>query len=355
MRRQLADRNGRPLVTRKQILLILKILVSVGLIWFLIGNIDLGDAKARVLAADPRFFVAAVAFLIVQMSVAGARWWVVMRAIGHPLAWSELTRLFYIGVFFSQALPSAVGGDPIRMYMVYRDGVPLSKAINGVMLERVVTVLGIVVMVAVVQPFFLPKLTPEVRTMTLLAIAALALAAIGGTGLLMVLDRVPERLNRFKIVRGLGHLAGDTRAVFLKPITAVHALIWGVFSQFNVAFCVFLLALGLDIDVTLFDCLVLMPPVVLVTTLPISIAGWGVREGAMAWSFGLIGIAHDASVVLSISVGVLGIVVAIPAGILWLLSRRRGETVSVNEASDAIDQEIEQESAEPVSMESPRP
>lgn len=336
-------------MSKKKILLILKVMVSVGLIWFLVHSIDLGDAKARVMAADIRYFLAAFVMMTLQMGIAGARWWAVARALGKPLPLMEMTRLFYIGVFFSQALPSSVGGDPIRMYMAYKDGMPLSKAINGVMLERVVTVLALVLIVAVVQPFFLPRLQPDARSMTVLAIAALAAGGIAGTILLMVLDRVPARLNRFKIVRGLGHLAADTRAVFLSPGHAAHSLAWGVLSQVNVSFCVFLLAAGLDIPVTFFDCAVLMPPVILVTTLPISIAGWGVREGAMAWAFGLIGIPHDASVVLSVMVGVLGIVVAIPAGIIWLVSRRRGETVSVSEAAGVIEHEIEQETEAAVS------
>ncbi|MDA0997849.1 MAG: lysylphosphatidylglycerol synthase transmembrane domain-containing protein [Proteobacteria bacterium] len=330
-------------MTRKHLFLALKILVSVGLIAFLVRSIDLGDAKARVMAADTRYFIAAVVMMLLQMGIAGARWWSVMRAIGRPLPWIEVTRLFYIGVFFSQALPSSVGGDPIRMYMAYRDGLPLSKAINGVMLERVVTILALVVMVAAVQPFFLPKLSADVRDLTILALAALAIGGIAGTGLLMVLDRLPARFSKYKIVRGLGHLAADTRALFLAPGHALHALAWGVLSQFNLAFCVFLLAQGLAVEVTLFDCAVLMPPVMLVTTLPISIAGWGVREGAMAWAFGLIGVAHDASVVLSLSIGVLGVVIAVPAGVLWLLSRRRGDTASVSEATEVIETEIERE------------
>lgn len=327
-------------MTRKQLLIALKIVVSIGLMTVLIGGIDLGAEKDRILSADIVPMLAAAAVLIVQMGVGGARWWAVMRAIGSPLRWLELTRLFWIGGFFSQALPSSVGGDPIRIYMAYKDGLPLGKAINGVMLERVVTVVGLVVLVAAVQPAFLPKLDEHARTLTVWALVMLAAGTITGLLVLMFLDRLPEGLSRFRIIRGLNALAGDTRKLFLHPGHVFIALIFGVLTHVNISLCVFLLATGLAVNVTWLDCLVLMPPVILVTTLPISIAGWGVREGAMTVAFGLVGVSQGGAVVLSLSMGLLGIIIMIPAGIVWLLGRRKGESVSAAEAEAAVEEEL---------------
>jgi uncharacterized membrane protein YbhN (UPF0104 family) len=62
-------------------------------------------------------------------------------------------------------------------------------------------------------------------------------------------------------------------------------------------------------------------------TLPISIAGWGVRETAMVGLFGLIGVPNEGALVLSVLFGLIGIAVAIPGGVVWLASRDRGETM----------------------------
>jgi hypothetical protein len=328
-------------MTRKHLLIALKVIVSVGLMSILIGGIDLGAEKDRILSANVGLMAAAGGVLIFQMGVGGARWWAVMRAIDHPLPWLELTRLFWIGGFFSQALPSSVGGDPIRIYMAYKGGLPLGAAINGVMLERVVTVVGLVVLVAAVQPVFLPKLDEQAQMLTLWALSMLAGGTIAGIVVLMCLDRLPEALSRFRIVRGLNALAGDTRKLFLHPGHVVVTLFFGVMTHVNISFCVFLLAQGLGIDVTWLDCMVLMPPVILATTLPISIAGWGVREGAMTVAFGLVGVSQGGAVVLSLSMGLLAIIIMIPAGIMWLLGRKKGESVSAAEAEAAVEEELE--------------
>ncbi|WNK01578.1 lysylphosphatidylglycerol synthase transmembrane domain-containing protein [Thalassospiraceae bacterium LMO-JJ14] len=328
-------------MTRKQFLIALKVVVSIGLMSVLISGIDLGAEKDRIISADIGLMLAAAFVLIFQMGIGGARWWAVMRAIEHPLPWLELTRLFWIGGFFSQALPSSVGGDPIRIYMAYKDGLPLGKSINGVMLERVVTIVGLVVLVTAVQPAFLPKLDDQAQMLTLWSLFLLGVGTIAGIIVLMCLDRLPAALTRFRVVRGLHELAGDTRKLFLHPGHVVAALFFGVMTHINISLCVFLLAQGLAVDVTWLDCIVLMPPVILVTTLPISIAGWGVREGAMTVAFALVGVSQGGAVVLSLSMGLLAIVITLPAGVVWLLGRKKGESISVAEAEAAVEEELE--------------
>ena len=136
-------------------------------------------------------------------------------------------------------------------------------------------------------------------------------------------------------------LANDTRKLFLHPVHAGLAIVFGVLTHVNISYCVFLLAQSLAIDVTWLDCMVLMPPVILVTTLPISIAGWGVREGAMTVAFSLVGVSQGGAVVLSRSMGLLAIVIMAPAGLVWLLGRRRGGAVTAAEAEAAVEEELD--------------
>lgn len=315
-------------MSKKTLFLALKFLVSGLLIWFLLSKIDLGAAKARIVGVDPWLFLAALGVIFVQLAVGGARWEAVLGAIGAPLGHARAILYFYIGVFFSQVLPSSVGGDAVRMYKAYRHGIGLRGAVNGVLLERAVTVAALVVLVIAVQPWFAPRVGPG-RSMVLLPVVALVgLGATGGLAFLMLLDRLPESLKRWRVVRGLGHLARDTRQVFLRPGNLARVMTWGVLTHVNVSLAVLLLALGLKLEVTWLDCLVLVPPVLLITTLPISIGGWGVREAAMVFAFGLIGVPEDGALVLGFLLGLIGIVVAVPGGILWALGREKGETLS---------------------------
>lgn len=314
-------------MSKKWLALTLKFLVSGFLIWFLLSNIDLGQAMTRAAQADPKMLLAAMLVLGVQIGVGGARWGVVMNAIGAPLGFVRSAQLFYIGVFFNQTLPSSVGGDGVRIYKVYKQGVGLRSAFNGVILERVATVVALVVLVGVTLPWFLPRLDETARAMAGPGLGVVALGAAAGLWLLMRMERLPETLRRWRLVRGLGNLGVDARRVFLHLRYLVPVLAWGLLTHINISFCVFLLGLGLGLEITLIDCLVLVPTVLLIMTLPISIAGWGVRETAMVGLFGLIGVPGEGALVLSVLFGLVGIAVALPGGAVWLASRDRGETM----------------------------
>jgi uncharacterized membrane protein YbhN (UPF0104 family) len=65
----------------------------------------------------------------------------------------------------------------------------------------------------------------------------------------------------------------------------------------------------------------MVPLAGLIMVIPISIAGWGVREGVMVVGFGYLGVAPEAALALSILYGLLMLVVALPGGIVWALKR----------------------------------
>ena len=92
-----------------------------------------------------------------------------------------------------------------------------------------------------------------------------------------------------------------------------------VFGQIIFSLIVYVLAVSLNINITILDCMVLVPPALLVMALPVSIAGWGAREFVMVTTFGYISIPSEQSLALSILFGLVILCSYIPAGLLWLL------------------------------------
>ncbi len=321
-------------MSKKQLAQALKFGVSGVLIWYLLSyKVDLDAAKARLIEVELDMVFLAAALLLVQAAICVMRWGAVLEAIREPLGFIKALKLFLIGSFFSQALPSSVGGDAVRVYKAYHGGLSLSGAVNGVMLERAATVVVIVPLVAALMPLFLTGVDDQAGTWILSTLVPFAVAAVGGLALLMFLDRLPEGLMRWRIVRGLSYLATDTRRLFLAPRHAAKALGWAAVGHANLALAIVVLARGLDIDVTWIDCLVLMPLVLLVTTVPVSIGGWGVREGAMVFAFGLIGVSEHSAFALSFLFGLLVVAASIPGGVIWLMSgERRADVIAQSKA-----------------------
>jgi hypothetical protein len=102
------------------------------------------------------------------------------------------------------------------------------------------------------------------------------------------------------------------------------------------AYSVHLLARGISVDLGFGYSLLLLPLVTLVTVLPISIAGWGLRESAMVVALGLIGVPAAAAFSLSILYGLVVMASGIPGGMIWLVTRRAPGPVVAVDVKDSL-------------------
>jgi hypothetical protein len=126
-------------------------------------------------------------------------------------------------------------------------------------------------------------------------------------------------------VRGFAALSTGLRAVILAPRPALGALGASLVYQLGIVAVIFALAHGIRIPVDPAACLVIVPLANLSALLPISISGWGVREGAFVAGFGLVGVAAADAIALSVLFGLLTMMVGIAGGLVWLARRRPAE------------------------------
>jgi len=311
-------------MSKKTLFFITKFVISALLIWLIAANFEIGSAAERLTDIQYIFLLGVFGLYLTLFVNNTVRWLVVLNAIHAHLPFWVAAKILYISMFFNQTLPSAIGGDAFRMFLARKAGVSLQGAINGVMLERAATVTGLIGLVVATQPFLIARIGDNPVKY---AFPALAVIAVAGLIFLMLLDRLPQRFQSWKLVRGLGHLATDTKKLFLSPRYALKAISLGVLGNILISLVAFLIAQSLAIEVSVLDCLVLIPPVILITTLPISIAGWGVREGAMVAAFAFVGVAQGDAFVMSILFGLINVVFALPGGLLWLLGDYKREEV----------------------------
>ena len=297
--------------------LTLKAVLSILLIFYVLRDVDFDKLLVQLSEASVTMVVASTFILTLQFVVATARWQAVLGVLGVAMHFMSALKIIFISNFFNQILPSSIGGDAVRIYKAHKAGLALATSINSVLLERVATILGLFLLVVAFQPFFMNR-GGDMGPQWLLGI--LTIIAFLGTGMLMLLDRLPAKFSRWRLVRGGAKLAQDTRTVFLNLRHTSYILLLSVFGHINIVVGVWVLglALGLGEQLTLINSMVLIPLVLLVTTLPISIAGWGVREASMVTAFGFIGIAPENALILSVVFGLQTLVIALPGGLVWL-------------------------------------
>jgi uncharacterized membrane protein YbhN (UPF0104 family) len=124
-------------------------------------------------------------------------------------------------------------------------------------------------------------------------------------------------------------VAEDVRILLRNaPLSAIVAVL-SLAAHINIAITAWLIAQALGLALSLTDCLVLMPVVVLASTLPISIGGWGIREGVTVSVLALVGVSSAEALALSILLGLAGIAISLPGAIVWLSQRTRPRPDSI--------------------------
>jgi glycosyltransferase 2 family protein len=61
-----------------------------------------------------------------------------------------------------------------------------------------------------------------------------------------------------------------------------------------------------------------VPPVAFIQLLPVSLAGWGVREIALVVALGSFGVPAEAALAISVMMGFCLILIGLPGGLIWL-------------------------------------
>jgi glycosyltransferase 2 family protein len=297
----------------------IKLAVSALLIWLLVRHLDLGGLAREMVAVEPLSLMGAIACLIALLIPPALRWSVVLRAMGHPTGLGITVPITMIGLFFSQTLPSSIGGDAMRIWELQRAGSGMSIAISSVVIDRAVGLLAICLLVTVTLPILLGLVSSPAVVASVTLLLAVGYAGVGAATLF---DRLPAMLQRLRVARGFAYLSTSLRAVVLAPRPALGALGASLLYQLGVVLVVFTLARGIGIAVEATACLVIVPIANLSALLPISISGWGVRESAFVLGFGMVGVAAADALALSVLFGLLNMLVGVSGGLVWLARRQ---------------------------------
>ncbi|MBI1209610.1 MAG: hypothetical protein GC191_20295 [Azospirillum sp.] len=297
---------------------LLKVGVSLAcllLVWRFFAPKDWPSIMARM---DPGLATAALASLLLGQVFNGWRHWAVLAALGRRLALGRVLALASAGMFFSQILPSGMGGDVVRtLSLKARCG--WRRSIASVVFDRMVGLALILVIVSLFLPFYFTLPLPLAVKITIAAISLGPLAALAVALPLAHVRWLRRRLPRLARgpVYGLILLGRVFRpaAVLRLGLPLVGSLI-----PFVVAFG--LLGESLGGGVGVFGYLSMVPLIFLTAQAPISFGGWGVREGAAVGLMPLVGMDPGLAVLASTLFGAAVLVTSLPGLAIWASGRQ---------------------------------
>lgn len=287
--------------------LFLKVVVTGGLGWFVLTQVNWQDFVQTLLTANIAFLALAFMVLVLQPLLLAFRWKLTLKLFEKEIPYRKLLLFTFESLFFNQTLPSSVGGDVAKVIRLHGAGVDATLSTSSVILDRIFG-LGTLVLIAVVTvPIALTEvqklneLTVEVpfsiiQIFTVLAVIFFAVA------LFALQSRFRQILKSFL----LPFLAA-LRSFFRQwRETALPILVFSVVSHGFSILAIVCICLAFEFDGSVTSFAFLLPIVLVSMALPISIAGWGVREGTMVVLMALIGMSAETAIAISLLFGKIG-------------------------------------------------
>ncbi len=302
---------------KNRLILIAKLAVTGLLIAFVLRGVAFDEVGARLSRLAPAPVIAAAALIAFQMMlIVTWRWQRIVAAIDDAAPFARLLRIVVISLFFNQVLPSTVGGDGMRMWLLRRLGRGVGISIRSVVLDRLLGLSSLFLLSLVGALYLLVRLPDSALVWPIALLSLCGLAAIAGAPLfLRLFGRLPVAFLR----RNLETVAAEVDLLWRDKGLLVRLIAASLLGQIAMCASIWLLAASLGIAFGLLDALAVLPAVLLIASVPISIAGWGVREGSMVVGLGLLGVGTGDAALVSIFFGVLLLVFGLLGGLVWLL------------------------------------
>jgi uncharacterized protein (TIRG00374 family) len=242
----------------------------------------------------------AVAGYVACQAVSSVRWRWLAWPLGFTQPLGRFVAFYFIGMFFNLVLPTSVGGDVVRAW--YLAGGPGRRldAFLSVFVERLsglLVLLAIACTAAAACPLPLPEWVPW-------SVWGLTAAALLALPVLLGLSRLPCPVRRLRglharLVHFGEQLVGAGRLYLRQPrLLLGTTLLSGVVQAGNVVL-VWLIGLSVGARVPASYYWILVPLVSLLTLLPISLNGMGIREGATVVLLAPLGVGSGTAVSLA--------------------------------------------------------
>ena len=302
--------------------IIIKLLISFFCIGYLFFTIDIGELKDSLVKANIVNMILTFATLFIGGMLCTYKWMLMIRAQGiYEPHFPKLLSLYYIGHFFGNFFPSEVGGDVIKSYEVGKISGKHAESLAAVAMERI-TGFFMLLMCAFFGLFFNWDLAHELKITHLLFIL------IGVTFLTVVLflnkgvaKWIKRKLDFQRCHKGIAKLQSLYEAFYLykKNVKVLSlALSISLVFQFYTIWFTYALMKCLYIDSSFVQLFLIVPLITVVSMVPISINGIGIREGAFVFFFTSTGVTASQALTLALVYRFSGLLYAIVGGFLYM-------------------------------------
>lgn len=324
--------------TRTVVLLAGKVVLSLGLMAFLIARIPLDQLGAALRGAAPPGLALAAALLFASNVLGSWQWGRLLRAAGIRIPFWKVLAYYHVGLFFNNFLPANVGGDIARVLDASRHGSGRAAAVSTVLLDRLIGTLALAGLALVTTIPAIDRFHLSLVYLALLGFFAFSLLlvwAVFHPALLPNVERLLSRVGLGGLRPRLDGLASSLQGFRTERGLFVRLLLVALVVQVSRIGVHVVVARALGIHVPIAYFFLFVPLLAVIVSLPISLNGIGVREGAGVVLFGLVGVDRAHAFSMQFTTYLVAVAVSLLGGLVFVarIPRRRAQARDLRRSS----------------------
>ena len=308
---------------KKTAILLLKVVVSAGLFAYIFHKVDARHLWEIMRTAKFSFLAGAIVVYLVIQVLSAYRWRLLLVPLQMEVSFGKLLAYYFLGMYSNLFLPSAIGGDVVRIYYLNKVTRRLSGASTSVFLDRDLGLAALLLIATVVaavtgMSFNGVALAPIFGLISVAFVAAnLVIFYKPSYRLLhkllslLRMKSVDEKVER--LFESVNSYRGAWRVLLLSLVVSILIQLGGVLVNLLNGW-----AIGLQTRGGATDYMVFIPAIMLIIMIPLSIGGLGWRELSFIAFFKSVGATEAQAVTLALLWFAVQVVTSLPGGIIYI-------------------------------------
>lgn len=302
---------------------LLKLAVSIGIISFIVWQVDLGAFARSLFSAKPEWILATLFAGLLDYTVTAWVWQKMLSANGFDIPLMAVMRVIFVSNFIGAVTPSSMGADVVKVVGLGRYVKNTSEALSSLAIFRLAGYV-ILFLMAAISAFMFPERIPDSPMIHAIAISLAAGAGLGFVGVVFSnravwLSGLILRRVRLDVVQDrIEGLYSTFVSYMVKPRVILLVALGALALQVLRVAYMFLLSMAMGFDVDLAVFFVFVPVISAVMLIPVTVSGIGLREGSYIFLFGYVGLSPAQALGMSALSFALDISYSLAGGLVYL-------------------------------------
>ncbi len=302
-------------------LIVVKVLLSFALFGYVVAKVSPGDIWATLRPANPGLLLAASGLFLLSNLIGSWVWARLLRAQGVPIPYRKAASYYFVGLFFNNFLPSNIGGDIARISDASKHADHMSPVFSATLMDRLIGVLAMALVAvlasfAAIDRFHLYALY-TIMVITFLVFLGFFLSIFNRT-ILTAFEWPFRVVGARSIERAITRLMDDLHGFRSQGRVLLAAFAGSLVVQVSRILVHYLVGLALGVGAAVGYYFLFVPALAALISLPISLNGLGIREGAGVVLFQMAGMTREQAFSVPFLTYMVSVLISLLGGLIFV-------------------------------------